>query len=202
MKLYLATSNKGKVKEIKELFSHFEVIVYSDVIDAFEVEENGETFKANAMLKSQAVYEALNDPEAIVIADDSGISIEAFDGAPGIFSARYAGEDASSEDNLQKVIATLKEKKLKSSPAFYTAAIAITTQYGTHVVHGWMHGDVIDEKRGDGGFGYDPIFIPEGFNETLGELSTEIKSKLSHRSQALSLLNQLIKGMKLNSLSF
>ena len=198
MKLYLATSNKGKVKEIKELFSHFEVIVYSDIIDAFEVEEDGDTFKANAMLKSQAVYDALKDPDAIIIADDSGISIEAFDGAPGIFSARYAGADASSEDNLQKVIVSLKEKGLNASSAFYTAAIAITTQYGTHVVHGWMHGKVIDEKRGNGGFGYDPIFIPEGFDKTLGELDMDIKSKLSHRSQALSRLNLLITGMKLH----
>ena len=196
MKLYLATSNKGKVKEIKELFSHFEVIVYSDVIDEFDIIEDGDTFKANAMLKSQAVFDAINDPEAIVIADDSGISIEAFNGAPGIYSARYAGEDATSKENLEKVIATLKEKNLSTSPAFYTAAIAITSKYGTQVVHGWMHGDVIDESRGSGGFGYDPIFIPKGYSQTLGELSTEIKSKLSHRSLALKRLEYLIQGMK------
>ncbi len=197
MKLYLATSNKGKVKEIKELFSHFEVIVYSDVIEPFEIVEDGDTFKANAMLKSQAVYEALNDPEAIVIADDSGISIEAFDWEPGIYSSRFAGEDATSEDNLQKVLTTLKEKGLDSSHAFYTAAIAITSKFGTEVVHGWMYGDVITESRGNGGFGYDPIFIPKGYDQTLGELSDEIKATLSHRSQALRLLDQLIRGMHL-----
>lgn len=196
MKLYLATSNKGKVKEIKERFSHFEVIVYSELIEPFEVVEDGDTFKANALLKSEAVYKALNDPEAVVIADDSGISIEAFDGAPGIYSSRYAGPDATASENLEKVMSTLKEKKISRSPAFYTAAIAITSKYGSQVVHGWMYGEVIDEKRGDKGFGYDPIFIPLGYAQTLAELSPEVKSQLSHRAQALSHLEHLIKGMK------
>jgi len=197
MKLYLATSNKGKVKEIKELFSHFEVIVYSDVIDAFEITEDGETFKDNAMIKSEAVYKALNDPQAIVIADDSGISVEAFNGEPGIYSSRYAGSEATSQENLEKIISNLRDQNISHSSAFYTAAIAITSQYGTQVVHGWMHGEVIDEERGDGGFGYDPIFIPQGYSQTLGELSNEIKSTLSHRSQALKLLEKLIEGMHL-----
>ena len=192
MKLYLATSNKGKVKEIKELFSHFDVIVYSDVIDEFDIVEDGSSFKENAMLKSEAVFTALNDPEAIVIADDSGISIEAFDGAPGIYSARYAGVEATSEENLEKVIQTLKSINLSHSPAFYTAAIAITSKYGTQVVHGWMHGTVIDHKVGLGGFGYDPIFIPNDHQQTLGELPNDIKSKISHRSQALALVEKII----------
>lgn len=192
MKLYLATSNKGKVKEIKELFSHFDVIVYSDVIDEFNIVEDGSSFKENAMLKSEAVFTALNDPEAIVIADDSGISIEAFDGAPGIYSARYAGVEATSEENLEKVIQTLKSINLSHSPAFYTAAIAITSKYGTQVVHGWMHGTVIDHKVGLGGFGYDPIFIPNDHQQTLGELPNDIKSKISHRSQALALVEKII----------
>ena len=192
MKLYLATSNKGKVKEIKELFSHFDVIVYSDVIDEFDIVEDGSSFKENAMLKSEAVFTALNDPEAIVIADDSGISIEALDGAPGIYSARYAGVEATSEENLEKVIQTLKSINLSHSPAFYTAAIAITSKYGTQVVHGWMHGTVIDHKVGLGGFGYDPIFIPNDHQQTLGELPNDIKSKISHRSQALALVEKII----------
>jgi len=196
MKLYLATSNKGKVKEIKELFSHFEVIVYSDVIKPFDIIEDAETFQANAILKSEAVFKALNNPEAIVIADDSGISIEAFNWAPGIYSSRFAGPDATASENLEKVISTLKEKKISKSAAFYTAAIAITSKYGTQTVHGWMYGDVIDTPRGKGGFGYDPIFIPQGYSETLGELSNEIKSHLSHRSQALKHLEHLIQGMK------
>lgn len=196
MKLYLATSNKGKVKEIKELFSHFEVIVYSDLIDEFDIVENGDTFQANAILKAEAVFKALNDPEAIVIADDSGISIEAFNGAPGIYSSRFAGPHATASENLEKTMTTLKEKNLSHSPAFYTASIAITSKYGTQTVHGWMYGTIIDEPRGEGGFGYDPIFIPTGYDKTLGQLSTEIKSKLSHRSQALSHLDALIQGMK------
>jgi XTP/dITP diphosphohydrolase len=122
-----------------------------------------------------------------VLSDDSGISVEALGNAPGIYSARYAGEGATDKDNLNKLVTALKEKGLKESPAFYTAAISIVCREGAYTVHGWMHGKVIDTPRGDGGFGYDPMFIPEGFEQTLGELDAEIKKKISHRSKALAL---------------
>ncbi len=197
MKLYLATSNKGKVREIQALFSHLEVIPYSEVIPPFEIIEDGDTFKANAIIKSEAVYKALKDEDALVLADDSGISVAALDYAPGIYSARYAGEEATDKDNLNKVIDGLKAKGITESPAFYTAAISLTSKYGTEVVHGWMYGKVIDHPQGDGGFGYDPIFIPQGYDQTLGELSDAIKSKLSHRSQALSRIEIMMQGMGL-----
>ena len=117
MKLVLATSNKGKVREIKMLCKEHDVIPYSDLIDPFEIIEDAPTFKGNALLKAHAVYKALNEDDIIVIADDSGISIDALDGAPGIYSARFAGEDASDKDNLNKVIESLHVKNLKSSPA-------------------------------------------------------------------------------------
>ena len=187
MRLVLATSNKGKIREIKALCDSFDVVAYSDLIDLGEIVEDGATFAENAMIKARTVYDALNDPDAIVLSDDSGISVAALNNAPGIYSARYAGKGATDKDNLHKLVAALKSKGLTESPAFYTAAISIVCREGSYTVHGWMHGKVIDTPRGDGGFGYDPMFIPLGFDKTLGELDSEIKKKISHRSKALAL---------------
>jgi len=191
-KLVLATSNKGKVREIKELCPEYEVIPYTELIPAFEIVEDAESFKENALIKARAVYKALNDKDVIVMADDSGISVKVLGDAPGIYSARYAGEDASDKENLYKLIEDIKAKGVSSSEAFYTAAIAIVTKEREKTVHGWMHGTVIAEARGEGGFGYDPMFIPLGYDKTLGELDNEIKKKLSHRSQALALAKKII----------
>jgi XTP/dITP diphosphohydrolase len=195
MKLVLATSNKGKVKEIKELCKDFEVIPYSELIEQFEIVEDADTFKENALIKARAVYKALKDGDAIVIADDSGISVDALGGEPGVYSARYAGVNASDRDNLYKLIESLKEKNIKKTPAYYTAAIAIVYSGGEYCVHGWMHGDVIDEVKGDGGFGYDPMFVPNGFDKTVAQLDTSIKSQLSHRSKALSLAKIILESI-------
>lgn len=196
MKIVLATSNKGKVREIIELLHDREVFPYTDLIEGFEIIEDGDTFKANALIKARAVYAALGDENAIVVADDSGISVDALDGAPGIYSARYGGEGASDRDNLLKLVESLKEKGMNISPAHYTAAIAIVSCEGENCVHGWMHGDVITELRGENGFGYDPIFIPSGFEHTLGELDNDVKKGLSHRSKALELAKILIDQIK------
>ena len=187
MRLVLATSNKGKIREIKALCDTFDVVAYSDLVDLREIVEDGATFAENAMIKARTVYEALNDPDALVLSDDSGISVEALDNAPGIYSARYAGNGATDKDNLRKLVEALKAKGLAESPAFYTAAISIVCREGAYTVHGWMHGRVIDTPRGDGGFGYDPMFIPLGYEQTLGELDPEIKQRISHRSKALAL---------------
>ncbi len=192
-KLVLATSNKGKVREIKELCTEYEVVPYTELIPAFEIVEDADTFKENALIKARAVYEALGDEDVIVMADDSGISVEVLDGAPGIYSARYAGENASDKDNLYKLMEDIKAKGVDSSPAFYTAAIAIVTKGIEKTVHGWMYGTAITQARGEGGFGYDPMFIPLGYDKTLGELDNEIKKKLSHRSQALSLASHIFR---------
>jgi len=194
-KLVLATSNKGKVREIKELCAEYEVIPYTELIPAFEIVEDAESFKENALIKARAVYKALNDKDAIVMADDSGISVKMLGGAPGIYSARYAGEDASDKENLYKLIEDIKAKGVSSSEAFYTAAIAIVTKETEKTVHGWMYGSAITEARGGEGFGYDPMFIPLGYDKTLGELDNEIKKKLSHRSQALTLAKKILKNL-------
>ncbi len=194
MRIIVASGNKGKIKEIKNIFSNFEIIPYSEIIKPFEIEENGKTFKENAIIKAKAIAEKL--PNEIILADDSGISVPALDNAPGIFSARYAGEEASDKDNLNKLINELKKRNIKKTPAFYTAAIAISSPYGIWTTHGFMRGDVIDEIRGNNGFGYDPSFIPNGFDKTLGELDSEIKKSFSHRTKALNLAKIILDVIK------
>lgn len=196
MKVVLATSNKGKVREIIELLHDREVFPYTDLIEGFEIVEDGDTFKENALIKARAVFAALGDEEAIVMADDSGISVDALGGEPGIYSARYAGAGANDKDNLNKVVSELKAIGAEESAAHYTAAIAVVSKEGERCVHGWMHGKVITAPRGENGFGYDPIFIPEGYDRTLGELESAVKVGLSHRSKALNLAKILIDQIK------
>ncbi len=191
MKIVVATSNRGKIREFNRFFDD-EVVAYSDIITPLEIIEDGETFAQNALLKARAISEKLGR-EYIVLADDSGISVPLLGGAPGIYSARFAGVDASDGDNMRFLIDKLKEQSVAQTPAFYTAAIALVYEGSEFVTHGWMHGDVIDEARGERGFGYDPMFIPEGFTQTLGELDEAIKKEFSHRSKALRLIQPIIK---------
>jgi len=195
MKLVLATSNKGKVREIKALCGEYEVIPYTELMDEFEIVEDADTFKENALIKARAVFKALGDESVTVIADDSGISVEVLNGAPGIYSARYGGENATDKDNLQKLMQNIKAKGFETSPAFYTAAIAIVTKDVERTVHGWMYGTALTEARGEGGFGYDPMFIPLEYTNTLGELDDETKKRLSHRSKALDLAKKVLKTL-------
>lgn len=195
MKLVLATSNKGKVKEIKALCEEYEVIPYSELIDEFEIIEDADTFKGNALIKAHAVFKAINDENIIVIADDSGISVDALNGAPGIYSARYGGENADDKDNLEKLMRDIKATGVNNSSAFYTASIAIVTKDVERTVHGWMYGTALTKARGTGGFGYDPMFVPLGYENTLGELDDETKKRLSHRSKALFLAKKVLKTL-------
>ena len=194
MKIVLATGNKGKLREFKQMCQD-EVMAFSELLGEFDIVEDGDTFASNALIKARTIYEKLGE-EYLVISDDSGISLPILDGAPGIYSARYAGEGVTDKDNLYKLIEKIKEKGVKSTPAYYTAAIAIVSKYGEYVVHGWMHGDVIDEPRGDKGFGYDPMFIPAGFDKTLGELEDDVKKEISHRAKALKLAQPIIRMLK------
>ncbi len=199
MKLVLATGNKGKLREFKQMCQD-EIIPFSDLLGEFDIVEDGDTFAANALIKARTIYEKLAvtypSTDYLVISDDSGISLPILDGAPGIYSARYAGVGVTDKDNLYKLLEAVKQKGVKSTPAYYTAAIAIVSRYGEYVVHGWMHGDVIDEPRGDKGFGYDPMFIPAGYTLTLGELDDDVKSKISHRGKALELAKPIIYMLK------
>ena len=195
MKIILATSNKGKVKEFQSWIDEYEVVPFSDMMSPFEIEETGTTFKENALIKARAVYEKLDDKSHIVLSDDSGISVPILGGIPGIYSARYAGVGASSADNLNKLIQTLKDRGIEKTPAFYTAAIALVCAKGEFCVHGWMHGNALSQARGNNGFGYDPMFVPLGYTQTLGELDENVKKAFSHRARALDLAHIVLKSL-------
>jgi len=194
MKLVLATGNKGKLREFREMWND-EVVAFSELLGEMEIVEDADTFKGNALIKAQTIYEKLGD-EYLVISDDSGISVPLLGGDPGIYSARYAGEGASDKENLLKLLDKVKKQGVEETPAYYTAAIAIVSKYGEYVVHGWMHGDVIVEPRGEKGFGYDPMFVPYGYKKTLGELDSAIKARISHRASALNLAKPIIEMLR------
>lgn len=192
MRIILATGNKGKIEEFKKLLPNEEVITFKEIIGDYEVVEDKDTFQGNALKKAQEIYEKIGDEEAIVISDDSGITVPAINNEPGIYSARYAGENANDKENNAKLISKLNEKNLEKTPAYYTACIAIIYKGYPYTVHGWMHGEVINKELGSGGFGYDPMFIPTGFDKTLGELGYEAKKDFSHRTKALNLAKKVL----------
>lgn len=192
MKIVLATGNQGKIKEFKHLMPNDEVYAFEELVGKMDIEETGITFKENAVIKAKAVYEKLNDKNAIVISDDSGITVPVLNNEPGVYSARYAGKNATDKANNAKLMSKLKDANLNATPAFYTACIAIVYQGEVYTVHGWMHGVVMAEERGENGFGYDPMFIPTGYDKTLGELDNSVKKSFSHRSSALALAKKVL----------
>jgi XTP/dITP diphosphohydrolase len=195
MKIVLATGNKGKLREFNQMCDA-EVIAFSEILGELDIVEDADTFKGNALIKARTIYEKLDSEEYIVISDDSGISVPLLGGVPGIYSARYAGEGASDKDNLYKLVEAVAEQGLEKTSAYYTAAIAIVSRHGEYVVHGWMHGDVLSTTRGERGFGYDPMFVPAGYDLTLGELDDEVKKSISHRAKALALAKPIIQMLQ------
>ena len=195
MKIVLASANKGKITEFQKLIPDDEVVAFSEILGEIEIEEDQDSFKGNAIKKAKTIYDLLvkkGFSNIIVISDDSGISVPVLNNAPGIYSARYAGINASDKDNNAKLISKLNELNLEKTPAFYTACIALIYKNEVYTVHGWMHGIVANKEVGENGFGYDPMFIPNGFDKTLGELPNEIKKEFSHRSKALKLAKKVL----------
>ena len=196
MNIIIASSNKGKIAEIQRWLPEHTVTPYSEILGSFEIEETGKTFQENAIIKAKDIVKKLDksgyEKEYIVISDDSGITVPALNNEPNIYSARYAGINASDKENNDKLISNLNKKNLTKTKAFYTACLAIGYKNTVYTTHGWMHGDVINEEQGDGGFGYDPLFIPDGNEYTLGTLENSVKKELSHRSKALALAMKVI----------
>lgn len=196
MNIIIASSNQGKIKELQAWLPEHTVTPYSEILGSFEIEETGKTFQENAIIKAQSIVDKLKEinyqDEHIIISDDSGITVPALNNEPGIYSARYAGLNVSDTQNNEKLIKNLKEKNIQCTPAFYTACLAIAYKNKIYTTHGWMHGKVIDEQIGQGGFGYDPLFIPDGYEKTLGTLENSVKKELSHRSKALRLSMKMI----------
>ncbi|MFA7420005.1 MAG: RdgB/HAM1 family non-canonical purine NTP pyrophosphatase [Melioribacteraceae bacterium] len=192
MKVIFATQNKGKSQEVKNLFedTSIQIVSLSDLGNDIDIEETGTTLYENALIKAKAIYEIYKMP---VISDDSGLEIELLNGRPGVYSARYAGENCSYEDNNKKVT-----EELRSFPHPHRAKFVSQALYydGSEIISfvGELPGRMIDKPRGNFGFGYDPIFIPDGFANTLAELMLEEKNVISHRAKSFEQLKNKLVG--------
>lgn len=184
--LFLATKNAGKIREIERLLEHLPIILRNagEYKEIEEPEETGLTFAENAVLKAKYYAEKTG---LLSLADDSGLEVEALNGEPGVFSARYGGADATNEEKIAKLLKELRQTNDENRFARFVCSMAIADDSGKvqYLTDGVCQGKIANNPIGNNGFGYDPIFIPEGFSETFGELSSEIKQKISHRSRAI-----------------
>ncbi|RLQ98019.1 XTP/dITP diphosphatase [Falsibacillus albus] len=188
----IATKNKGKAKEFVSMFSPYgiEVKTLLDIPNAPDVEETGTTFKENAILKAETISGEMN---TIVIADDSGLAIDALEGRPGVYSARYAGEEKNDEANMDKVLMELKDIPGEDRTARFHCALAVAVPgEETITVEGTCDGHILFERQGTNGFGYDPIFFVKEQGKSMAELSSSEKNKISHRAKALQQLKDRI----------
>lgn len=193
--LVLSTGNINKINEIKHILRGLEIKVLSkkDVnLEDFEVIEDGNTLEENSLKKASALAEKI---DYMVIADDTGLFVDALNGEPGVYSARYAGEDGNDKKNNEKLLGNLKGKSLEQREAKFLDVITLITEdKKIYTVKGECKGTIALELRGPSSFGYDPLFIPEGYDKTFAELGSDIKDKISHRAKALkNLKNTLIK---------
>ncbi len=192
-KIVLATKNKGKIREFKEALQTigWEGIALSDVAEVKEPEETGSTFMDNARLKAKYYVKKVGLP---CLADDSGLSVDALGGAPGVFSARYAGENASDDANNEKLRKALASLSLEERGARYVCALALVFPGGREVTaEAYCEGLIQDSYKGDGGFGYDPLFYLPSYGKTMAQISLEEKNSISHRGRALKQLMERLK---------
>jgi XTP/dITP diphosphohydrolase len=202
--LLLATRNKGKTREFREAFSSvgIQVIDLHDVADMPDIEETGETFEANAFIKAKIVADATQLP---VLADDSGLCVDRLDGAPGVYSARYAGEEAKDADNNAKLLHELSlqgetaysldgSALMLLSPARFVCSLVLydPQDHSKLLADGYVEGHILREARGTDGFGYDPLFWLPSHQRSMAELTIEEKNEISHRGHALRKLLALI----------
>lgn len=187
-RLVLATTNAGKVRELKALLPGVDVLTLADVGFTDEVDEPFDTFAENARAKAQAVFAATGIP---AIADDSGLCVEALGGAPGVHSARYAGAPQDSAKNIAKLLEGLRS--VENRRAYFAAALCLCDKNGAQVFEGRCLGTIANAASGEGGFGYDPVFIPDGYDESFGVLPPDVKASLSHRAKALQKLAAVIR---------
>jgi len=181
-KLIFATHNPHKAREIREtLKSRYDVISLEELGINEDIAETGDTLEANALIKARYVYNKTGKP---CFADDTGLEVKALNGAPGVYSARYAGEKASFDDNMDKLLKAL-ESKTDRRAQFRTVIAFINEEGEEQLFEGKVLGSITKNKKGEKGFGYDPIFLPEGYNLSFAEMSVEEKNEISHRGRAV-----------------
>ena len=197
-KIILASNNLKKIKEIKEILKGLPYEVYSlkDMNIDIEVEEDGLTFEENAKKKAKEIHEYLlnkKNSDFIVLSDDSGLEVDCLNGAPWIYSARYAGEHGNDYNNNVKLLEDMKAFKGDDRSARFVCVIAVVFEDGNvKTVRGEVEGRIIEELKTEGGFGYDPLFFYNGFNKTFGEATPEEKNEISHRGNALKKLKEIL----------
>jgi len=192
----VATKNPGKLNEFVRMLHTFDIRIHSldDYPNIPDIVEDGSTFEENAKKKAEFIRDLLHIP---ALADDSGLMVDALDGAPGIYSARFAGEEKNDEKNMQKLLEQLQGMEGENRKAHFVSVIALAVpQEPTIVVRGTLSGVIAMEPRGNHGFGYDPIFYLPEYQKTLAEISHELKNKISHRAAALEKLVQVIRQQK------
>lgn len=185
--LILASNNAHKVEEIKSILEDYNILTLRDINYTEEIVEDGTTFEENALIKARTICKYFGK---IAISDDSGLSVELLDGRPGVYSARYSKEQTD-EKNIEKVLLELNGQKSKAK---FVSVIALVKPDGTELTfRGECHGEIIFEKRGTNGFGYDPIFYVPSLDKTFAELSADQKNSISHRKQSLEKFSQYLK---------
>ncbi len=191
-KLFLATRNQGKVKEIRHILSGipYEILSMDNFPDIPEIEETGDTFQENALIKAREVF---SHTGLLTLADDSGLEVDALGMRPGVFSARYAGEPTNYAENNKKLLSELKNITDEKRGARFRCVVALVTDGEEHIFEGTCEGTIIHELRGTNGFGYDPLFQPDGYDRTFAELPAEVKNTISHRGKALQKVYQYLK---------
>ena len=194
-KLVFATNNAHKLEEIRAMLNEkVEILSLADINCHVDIPETADTLEGNAYLKAKYIYTHYG---LDCFADDTGLEVEALDGAPGVYSARYAGDGHDSQANMQKLLKEMEEKNNRK--AQFRTVISLIEKGEERRFEGVVKGEITTERRGDSGFGYDPIFQPEGFDETFAELGSEIKNKISHRAKAVeALCNYLSQKNEMN----
>jgi len=200
MEIVLATRNSGKVQELRRLLEGLPITVLflEDFREIPEVVEDGETYEENAVKKAREVAAATG---RMVLADDSGLEVDALQGGPGVHSARWSGEELTDHERYMKLLEKLQDTPEDERGALFRCTIAIATPRKIlKVVQGTCRGSIVSSPQGAGGFGYDPVFMPVGYNHTFAELSPEVKNRISHRARALEKAALFLEGYVHSSL--
>ncbi|MDA3838513.1 MAG: RdgB/HAM1 family non-canonical purine NTP pyrophosphatase [Candidatus Delongbacteria bacterium] len=195
MKILLATHNKNKIIEIKNAFQELDIEILSldDFPDLPDVIEDGDTLEHNSLKKAREIYEYSG---ITTLADDTGLEVEYLNGEPGVYSARWTGEGCSYEDNNRKMLKELNGVEFEKRSAVFRCVITLFGDNLQKSSEGVLKGKIIENFKGQKGFGYDPIFQPKGFSITLAEMSLDDKNKISHRGLAVKAMVEVIKGIK------
>lgn len=197
MKLILSSSNPDKIKEIQTILGdEYEVVLKTDIgLVDFDVEETGETLRENSYLKAKSLYDI---KPGNIIADDTGLFVEALDFRPGVYTARYAGENATYDDNNAKMLEELKEvNNLNDRRAYFMTTVCLITESGdVHYAEGKLEGFIALERKGDNGFGYNPIFLVKNMNKTLAEMDDLERTAINHRRRAFENLKKILEEIK------